>query len=621
MSLVGSLEDLGLGDILQIISLSRKSGVLMLRSEQGEGQILFREGRVTGALCKGGPADLRSLVLESGSVSEAELSSAVRAAQASGRPLEEELRALPALAGEALDELRRRNVERAVLALFAWPSGEFSFDVRDDLDAVDPALCVESGIDAQYLAMEGARLRDEEDREPEPAGDAGDPMGFADLGRELREEPAPEPTAVAPGADDAEPVAEVEGLDAVAQDSGDGDGDPAIEAVEAQLLDPDEADAEGAVELEAGVLVGEPEEAPPAGVSGVSSEDPAEGGEGPRSPVPVVVVDPDLALLEWAKAALRRRHERVHIFQKTELAFARIRQYLVRREVPAVVISDATPPDPNSGAAAPAEIVRRLKALLPRMPVVGLATDPEAAGAWGTDAVAAKPTPTDLHNPRRAPATREMGEALLRALAAGRRPAREDRRDPHTLRRLRQVSAELRAAVPRGRIIPVVLGFAAEHFARVALFLVRDRLAVGMAGAGLERAGGPDDAALRELAIRADEPAWFRAVCEGGAPVRGPVRDAGDRKLVSLLGDREPSEAYVAPLESGERVIAVLYADNLPEGRPLPDTYALEVVLHEAGLALDRAALERQLAESEAETGPGAETGRAPGREGDSPAD
>ncbi len=33
MSLVGSLEDLGLGDILQIVSLARKSGLLSLRAD------------------------------------------------------------------------------------------------------------------------------------------------------------------------------------------------------------------------------------------------------------------------------------------------------------------------------------------------------------------------------------------------------------------------------------------------------------------------------------------------------------------------------------------------------------------------------------------------------------
>ena len=44
---------------------------------------------------------------------------------------------------------------------------------------------------------------------------------------------------------------------------------------------------------------------------------------------------------------------------------------------------------------------------------------------------------------------------------------------------------------------------------------------------------------------------------------------------------------------------ALLYADNLPEGLPIGDTTMLSIVLHEAGLALDRALLERALAEAE----------------------
>jgi hypothetical protein len=65
-----------------------------------------------------------------------------------------------------------------------------------------------------------------------------------------------------------------------------------------------------------------------------------------------------------------------------------------------------------------------------------------------------------------------------------------------------------------------------------------------------------------------------------------------------LLGTRAPREAYVAPIESGGSVVALLYADNLPDEAPVPDTTALEIVLHEAGLSLDRALLERALAEA-----------------------
>ena len=68
-------------------------------------------------------------------------------------------------------------------------------------------------------------------------------------------------------------------------------------------------------------------------------------------------------------------------------------------------------------------------------------------------------------------------------------------------------------------------------------------------------------------------------------------------EISTLLGAAPPKEAYVAPIESGGRVAALLYADNLPDDRPIGDTTALEIVLHEAGLAFDRALLEHALAE------------------------
>jgi hypothetical protein len=49
MSLVGNLEDLSLGDIMQIISLSQKFGVLSLEREHGSGRIVFSSGLVRAA--------------------------------------------------------------------------------------------------------------------------------------------------------------------------------------------------------------------------------------------------------------------------------------------------------------------------------------------------------------------------------------------------------------------------------------------------------------------------------------------------------------------------------------------------------------------------------------------
>ena len=96
----------------------------------------------------------------------------------------------------------------------------------------------------------------------------------------------------------------------------------------------------------------------------------------------------------------------------------------------------------------------------------------------------------------------------------------------------------------------------------------------------------------------ANDSAWLRAAIASGEAVQSAPSDAGDRRLVAMLGKGIPKEAYIAPIHSGSRVAALLYADDLPEGRPLGDTTALAIVLHEAGLALDRALLERALAEA-----------------------
>jgi hypothetical protein len=178
-------------------------------------------------------------------------------------------------------------------------------------------------------------------------------------------------------------------------------------------------------------------------------------------------------------------------------------------------------------------------------------------------------------------------------------PTAPSRAAPAGIEKLRETSARIREGAGRGEVLSQVLAFAAQRFSRVALFGVRDERAVGVAQSGLARAGGPDDAALRELSLATREPAWFRRVLERKRPLRCAPSDEGDHRLAVLLGNEIPPEAYVAPIVTGEGVVVLLYADNLPEREPLPDTGGLEVLLDAAGIALDRALLERTLAVSD----------------------
>ena len=150
----------------------------------------------------------------------------------------------------------------------------------------------------------------------------------------------------------------------------------------------------------------------------------------------------------------------------------------------------------------------------------------------------------------------------------------------------------------QGEALSLVLDFAAENFSRVAMFMVRDETAVGIAQRGLPSGGGPNDDEIRELQIPTREVEWFRRVLESDSALRsGPTGD-GDRDLALRLGRTVPAEAYVAPVVSGGRVVALLYTDNVPSVKPIGDTTILEIALHEAGLALERALLERALSQA-----------------------
>ncbi len=553
MSLVGSLEDLGLGDILQIVHLAGKSGVLRLRGEAGEGQIVFKNGMIREAYARGGPTDLRELLALRRTLAGPVLERAWLEAQHAGRMLAEVLVERGLVSAAAIDSLRREQIESAVLAMFGWPSGEFSFEMREICDA-GAELALSPGVNPQFLALEGTRRADERvhaldarAEAPEPASDSGVTLLEVEL---LLEDGDDEPTA---------------------ESSFDGE---AVEALEGK-------------------------QAPP------SSEPRALSAPAP----PIIVIDPSLAVLEWAKAALGAVLPRVHVFQRAGLGIERIRQYLARAELPLVLVAHDIPADPASGARDASEIVARLKRQAPGMTVLLVHDEggapPHTRRGAQPDGLAQRPAPPLLVDPRagrqRMRVASALQETLERAIAeqasapAGLRrhaPASED------LARLRETSARIRAGAGRGEVLSQVLDFAAQRFSRVALFGVQGERAVGVAQLGLSRAGGPDDAVLRELALASREPAWFRRVIETRQPLRSAPTDAGDQRLAVLLGNEIPLEAYVAPIVTGERVVALLYADNLPGCEPLADSEGLEVLLDAAGIALDRAVLERTLAEA-----------------------
>jgi CheY-like chemotaxis protein len=170
MSLVGNLEDLGLGDILQIVSLSRKSGVLSLQQKQDEGKIYFSKGQVIKAWCTSGYDNIGDLLARKGLVTDRLLERALAIQRKSG--IKKRLGAILCesfnIPRDQVEGTVREQTERIVYDFFTWDRGTFEFELGEPEEIAatnfNPLqFMLEQGLNPQWLALEGARLKDEGD--------------------------------------------------------------------------------------------------------------------------------------------------------------------------------------------------------------------------------------------------------------------------------------------------------------------------------------------------------------------------------------------------------------------------------------------------------------------------
>jgi len=62
-----------------------------------------------------------------------------------------------------------------------------------------------------------------------------------------------------------------------------------------------------------------------------------------------------------------------------------------------------------------------------------------------------------------------------------------------------------------------------------------------------------------------------------------------------------PDQVLVIPLVVDGKVALLVYGDNLPERRKIRDVDTLEIFMNQAGMALEKALLEKKLAELQRE--------------------
>ena len=552
MSLNGNLEDLPLLDIIQIVSFSKKTGFLAIETERGQAAIVFNDGSIVASFTPESlPVDPRS----------AELPPAKRSA------------------------LVRSRIEMALEQLIRLREGPFHFSLTDAPPAAIggrdiTAETLGAGINAQELLLDLARGIDEDRRdstaaleasfaeppeEPTPAADAPAP--------EPAESPAPEPTVVradgdlppaAPGAPDVRTVLLVDDEDEVRQLLG--------ERLAAAGYEVREADEPDAAVKAAGALARQG--APFLLVTDLGM--PTSGGASFQGGFEVVKrlwkmnLQPQVLLMtESVSPALRARAKQMGI---ASLVFKPGLSKLDPQQFEA---------DMRAFAA------RVVDDILPRLAArAGSGRAPGTAPAG--KAVSARPAPPP---PTAEQLSREFG-LLQRHLS------------------------ELRQTTNPNQISALVMRVSREFFERAILFLVKNEQVRGLGGFGPGPGGESLNLLVRDIAIPLSEPSPFLDVVGSRKPWSGGAPEGKwGNHLIGRIGRFRTTSAALLPLLTHRETIALLYGDNAETGRELGRLDALEVFIHQAGVALENAFLQRKLtALAEAASDP-VQTGRTSGLE------
>jgi CheY-like chemotaxis protein len=613
MSLTGNLEDLPLLDILQIVSFSKKTGYLSIRTSAGEGAIVFREGLV-----------VASFTWDS-------------------LPVDPRLRTLPP---DKRAVLLRQRIELALEQLIRLREGQFNFSLTErppeaisGRPIADETLA--DGINPQELLLDLARGMDEERRDstaaieasfaeapseepaprppeppapPVPSAPAAPPSApLLESARNLRSEwveppplPAKPPPPAMPETEDGPqtmrytlplvpPAAPVPPPRAPAPAATAASAPAAAAGPRPILLVDDEPDVRR-------VLA---EHFSRAGHVVVEAEDPDSGvkqaGKLGRGTGPFLVVT-DLGMPTSGGSSFQGGFELVKRMAKMNLRppvllmaetlsgalQARARQLGIRRVVFKPSLSKLDPPQFEADLRA---FARKLLAdVLPDLGAGSAEPPPSSAGPRKAPRSAAAPAPPAPAAP--VAASTPPAPAPPAAAEAG-RTVEELSRELETLQRRLE---DLRKGGDATQVSALVMEVAREFFERGILFLVKNQQARGLGGFGL--APGEDNLNLlaREVAIPLAEPSVFQDVVGRRRPHWGELPEGKwSQYLLARIGRFKSGSVALIPLLTHRETIAVLFGDNPETGRTPGRLDSLEVFINQAGIALENAFLQRKL--------------------------
>jgi hypothetical protein len=160
MAFKGTLKDFKVPDILQLISLQRKTGILTFTSTDGFITLIFQNGLIVGVDSFPKKLEMRvgSVLVKQDYISEEMLQRALVIQKRTNQKIGEILLGMGLIGKDTvLDSLKTQAVE-IVLSLFKWKKGDYNFKVMEYLDE---GMRIIEPLPTDNLIMEGVQMLDE----------------------------------------------------------------------------------------------------------------------------------------------------------------------------------------------------------------------------------------------------------------------------------------------------------------------------------------------------------------------------------------------------------------------------------------------------------------------------
>ena len=555
MSLIGSLEDLALGDILQILSLSRRSGVLYLTRNKEEGKIVFMDGQIISASTSLNQNNVLKLLNEKGLLDNSKLAEITEKINKQNIIDVKSFLINSKVVNESnIEAIIQNYITDTIFSFFSWPDGNFDFEVAENLkEMYQPQFegYLEVPLNPQYVAIEGARKIDEKRRSE-------------GISEEVKEELTPA-------------IRELEEFIIVDQN------------VDSQTFLKDSLESRGfrtsaIPDLKALYeYLDTIKESPRFPMIVADLTLPRTKGEGmlggiellkwiseKRLKVPVVL----LSSISNEEVVKEAKLNGVYAYLKKPKRFSR------------------SSPDINMFM----DILEKVTSLYRQYQDAGFTFK-----SGLTEVKSAEPSSTEEEDTGYRfvqDITEELTKEFENEIELLPEVSGQKVETSPGLLTLKSMIDELVNPNFSGEVTLLIMRFASELLNRGILFLVAKNKIKGLGQFGLEAFFDNPNAVVKKMEIEISEPSIIGKVLKYKVPLKEALeQNEWNKKFIKHIGGEWPVESYVVPLLTADRVAAVFYGDNVPLKKKIPDMTAFEIFMSQASVVMEKAYLERLIRE------------------------